>query len=48
MDRLRCQRQRLPGGLDKRLINGSCIPGAHLIDHHPEQAAWVRAFIAGN
>jgi hypothetical protein len=48
MDRLRFQWERIPGYLDKGLIDGFCILGAYLIDHHPEQASWVREFIAGN
>ena len=48
MDRLRCQWERIPGYLDKGLIDGFCILGAYLIDHHPEQATWVRDYIAGN
>ena len=48
MDRLRSQWERIPGYLEKDLINGFCILGAYLIDHHPEQATWVRDFIAGN
>ena len=46
--RLRYQWERIPGYLDKGLIDGFCILGAYLIDHHPEQAAWVQDFIAGN
>lgn len=48
MDRLRSQWERLPGYLAQGLVDGYCILGAYLIDHQPEQAAWVRDFIAAN
>ena len=48
MDRLRAQWERIPGYLEQGLVDGYCILGAYLIDHQPEQAEWVRDFIAGN
>ena len=48
MDRLRCQWERIPGYLDRGLIDGFCILGAYLIDRHSEQAAWARDFIAAH
>ena len=48
MDRLRYQWERIPGYLEAGLVDGYCILGAYLIDHQPEQAEWVRDFIAGN
>lgn len=48
MDRLRYQWERIPGYLEEGLVDGFCILGAYLIDHQPEQAEWVRDFIAAN
>jgi len=48
MDRLRHQWERIPGYLEQGLVDGYCILGAYLIDHQPEQAEWVRDFIAAN
>ena len=48
MDRLRYQWERIPGYLEQGLVDGYCILGAYLIDHQPEQAEWVRDFIAAN
>jgi len=48
MDLLRHQWERIPGYLDRGLIDGFCILAACLIDRYPEQAAWVREFIAAN
>jgi hypothetical protein len=48
MDRLQYQWERIPGYLEQGLVDGYCILGAYLIDHQPEQAEWVRDFIAAN
>ena len=48
MDRLRSQWERLPGYLQAGLVDGYCLLGTYLIDHQPEQAEWVRDFIAAH
>jgi len=48
MDRLRSQWEAIPGYLEAGLVDGFCILGAYLIDHQPEQAEWIREFIAGH
>lgn len=46
MERLRDQWESIPGYLEAGLVDGFCILGAYLIDHQPEQAEWIRSFIA--
>jgi len=48
MDRLQWQWERIPGYLEQGKITGYCILGAYLIDHHRENAEWVRDFIAAH
>jgi hypothetical protein len=48
MDLLRHQWERIPGYLERGLIDGYAILGSVLIDGHQEQATWVRDFIAAN
>jgi hypothetical protein len=46
MDRLKLQWQRMADYVNRGLIDGFSILAACLIDQHPEQAEWVRAFLA--
>lgn len=48
LDRLKSQWERIPAYLDRGHIQGYCILGAYLITWHPENARWVRDFIAAN
>ena len=46
MERLKHQWERIPGYLEAGKITGYCMLGAYLIDWQPEQAEWIRDFIA--